>query len=59
MLEEVAPVLHSRDPAAVVDKVDDPQLFTTATVGASGTVPGVAMPLPGELVHSFTVAVTV
>jgi len=59
MLEVVAPVLHNKDPAAVVDKVDDPQLLVTVTTGAAGTVLGAAVPLPGVLVHPFTVAVTV
>ena len=57
----VAPVLHKRDPVndpAV--NVELPQLFTTVTVGA-GTFPfkGAATPLPGLLVHPFTVCVTV
>jgi hypothetical protein len=34
MLDVAAPVFHSRVPAAVVDRVDDPQLFTTVTNGA-------------------------
>ena len=55
----VAPVFHSRLPAAVVDKVDDPQLFTAVTTGVGGIVLGAAMPLPAELVHPFTVVVTV
>jgi len=59
MLELDSPVLHSRDPAAVVDKVDDPQLFTTLTDGVAGTVLGAAVPVPGGLVHPLTVAVTV
>jgi hypothetical protein len=59
MLEVVAPVFHSRLPAAVVDKVDDPQLFTAVTTGVGGIVLGAAMPLPAELVHPFTVVVTV
>jgi hypothetical protein len=29
-------VVHNNDPVAVVDKVDDPQLLTTVTVGAAG-----------------------
>ena len=59
MLEVVAPVFHSRLPAAVVDKVDDPQLFTAVTTGVGGIVLGAAMPLPAGLVHPFTVVVTV
>ena len=59
MLDVAAPVFHSRVPAAVVDRVDDPQLFTTVTNGAAGTVLGAAVALPGRLVHPFTVVVTV
>jgi len=58
MLEVVAPVLHRRDPAAVVDKVDDPQLFTTVTAGVAGIVLGAAVPLPEGLVQPLTVVVT-
>lgn len=59
MLGEFAPVLHSSDPDALVDKVDDPQLFTTVTTGAGGISLGAAVPLPGELVHPSIVVVTV
>ena len=56
----VAPVLHSSVPVAAVDKVDVLlQLFTTVTTGAAGVVFGAAVPLPGKLVHPFTVVVTV
>ena len=36
----VSPVLHINDPVALVDKVDEPQLFTTVTNGVAveGTV---------------------
>jgi hypothetical protein len=59
MLDVVAPLLHNRDPVAVVDKVDVPQLFITVTAGVEGVVLGAAVPLPAELKHSFTVWVTV
>ena len=56
----VAPVLHNRVPAAVVDKVDVPlQLLTTVTTGVAGTAFGAAVPLPARLVQPFTVVVTV
>ena len=55
----VAPVFHNKgpvkDPAV---NVELPQLFTTVTVGAD-TFNGAASPLPGLLVHPFTVCVTV
>lgn len=54
----VAPVLHSNDPAAVVERVDVPQLFTTVTTGIAGVVFGAAVPIPGILVHPFMVVVT-
>jgi hypothetical protein len=59
MLEVEAPVLHSSVPAAVVDKVDEPQLSDTVTAGADGVVLGAAVPLPDPLVQPFTVWVTV
>jgi len=57
----VAPVFHNKDPVndpAV--SVELPQLLITDTVGA-GTLEfnGAATPLPGELVHPFTVCLTV
>jgi len=57
---EVAPVLQSNEPVndpAV--NVELPQLFSTVTVGAETLAfNGAAIPLPGELVHPFTVCVT-
>ena len=56
----VAPVFHNNDPVndpAV--NVELPQLLTTVTVGAAGFERGAATPLPGELVHPFTVCRTV
>ena len=55
----VALVLHNKLPAAVVDKSELPQLFTTVTSGADGVDLGAAVPLPATLVHPFTVVVTV
>ena len=56
IVEPVEPVLHSKLPPAVVDKVDVPsQLFTTVTTGADGTTLGAAMPDPAALVQPFTV----
>jgi hypothetical protein len=57
----VAPVLHNKapvnDPAV---NVALPQLFTTVTVGADTLAfNGAETPLPGLLVHPFTVCVTV
>ena len=57
----VAPVFHNKDPvndSAV--NVELPQLFTTVTVGADTLAfNGAATPLPGLLVHPFSVCVTV
>ena len=56
MIEEVvAPVLHNKLPVAVVDIVEEPQLFTTATAGADGMAFGAAMPEPAPLVQPSTV----
>ena len=55
----VEPVLHNNVPVALVDNVDDPQLSTTLTIGAGGTVFGLATPEPARLVQVFTVCVTV
>ena len=59
MDEVVAPVLHNKVPAALVERVDDPQLFTTVTAGVAGVDLGAAVPLPAALVHPFTVVFTV
>ena len=59
MEEVVAPLLHNKDPVAVVESVELPQLFTTVTTGVAGVVLGAAILLPGALVHPFTVVVTV
>lgn len=55
----VAPLLHSNVPAAVVERTELPQLLTTVTTGVEGVVLGAAIPLPGALVHPFTVVLTV
>jgi hypothetical protein len=56
----VAPVLHNNEPVKP-DAVNRElvQLSVTATFGAGGVALGAAVPLPGELVHPFTVCVTV
>ena len=60
IVEPVDPVLHSKLPPAVVDKVEVPlQLFTTVTTGVDGMLPGAATPEPGKLVQVPTVDVTV
>jgi hypothetical protein len=60
MAEVVAPLLHNRIPAALVDKVDVPlQLSATVTTGVTGVDFGLAVPLPALLAQPFTVVVTV
>jgi len=54
----VAPVLHNNVPAALVDKVDVPQLFTTVTTGVDGIAFGAAVAEPAALTQPFTVCVT-
>jgi hypothetical protein len=54
-----APVLHNKDPVAVVDKTDEPQLFTTVTTGFAGAAFGAATPAPAALVQPLMVCVTV
>ena len=48
-------MLHNRLPDALVDKVDEPQLFTTVTTGVEGLAFGAAMPEPASLVQPLTV----
>ena len=55
----VAPLLHNKVPAAVVESVELPQLFATVTTGVDGTALGADAPLPAALIHPFTVVVTV
>ena len=58
--EVVAPLLHNNEPVKdVAVNIELPQLSTTDTVGADGIAFGAATPLPGRLVHPFTVCVTV
>ena len=58
---DVAPVLHNSVPVyPVAVSVEVPQLSTTDTVGTDTfEFAGAATPLPDELVHPFTVCVTV
>ena len=61
ILSVVAPLLHENvapgTPVAV--NTEFPQLLAMATVGADGMAFGAAVPLPGVLVHPFTVCLTV
>ena len=60
MLDVVAPLLHNRLPAPLVDNVDVPlQLSCTAITGVDGVFFGLAVPLPALLAQPFTVVVTV
>jgi hypothetical protein len=60
MEEVVAPLLHNNVPVKFpAVNTELPQLFATVTVGADGIVFGADTPLPAELVHPFTVCVTV
>ena len=52
----VAPLLHNKDPVKPpAVKAELPQLLTTVTAGAAGIAFGAAIPVPGALVHPFTV----
>lgn len=57
--ELVSPVFHNRDPVAVVDNVELPQLSTTVTTGAGSITFGAAIPEPAALVQPSIVCVTV
>jgi len=59
--EVVAPLLHNKEPVNdVAINVELPQLSTTDTMGADiFEFNGAVVPLPDELVHPFTVWVTV
>ena len=61
MDEVVAPLLHNKEPVnEPAVSVELPQLLMTDTVGvATFELKGAATPLPAELVHPFTVCVTV
>jgi hypothetical protein len=58
MEELVSPVLHNKEPPALVANTLLPQLLLTVTTGAAGAAVGVAMPDPAALVQPFTVWVT-
>jgi hypothetical protein len=53
--ELVAPVLHAKEPVALVDNTLLPQLFTMVTAGADGIAFGDAVPEPATLEQPFTV----
>ena len=59
MDEVVAPVLQCRNPVAVVDNVELPQLLTTVTTGAAGAVTGAVTAVSATLVQPLTVWVSV
>ena len=55
----VAPVLHNKEPVALVVSVDAPQLSVTVTTGADGIAFGKAAPEPAALTQPLIVCVTV
>ena len=55
----VAPVFHSNEPVAVVERIDEPQELTTVTTGAAGVALGAAITELSALVQPFTVCVAV
>jgi hypothetical protein len=57
--EVVSPVFQNNVPDARVDKVEEPQLFTTVITGLAGIDFGAATPTPGVLVTPLTVCFTV
>jgi len=57
--EAVSLVDHSNEPAALVERSEDPQLSTTLTTGAEGIAIGDATADPGKLTHPPIVCVTV
>ena len=59
MEDVVAPVLHNKEPVALVDKAEVPQLSETVTTGAEGIAFGEAAPEPAALTQPFIVCVTV
>ena len=59
MLLVVSPLIHNKEPGAVVDKVELPQLFETVTSGVAGVTSGAATPEPGWLLQPSAVWVTV
>lgn len=55
----VEPLLHNTFPCGLETvKVDDPQLFTTVTIGVAGNAFGFVVCVSGSLVQPFTVCVT-
>ena len=59
MIEDVvAPVLHNKEPVALVVSVDVPQLSETVTTGADGIAFGKAAPEPAALTQPLIVCVT-
>ena len=54
-----SPVFHNKLPGAVVDNMEEPQLFTTVITGIAGTTFGAATPEPVALVQVPIVCVTV
>ena len=61
MIDEVVdPLLHNKEPLnEPAVNVELPQLSTTVITGDDGISFGAATPLPEELVHPFTVWLTV
>ena len=56
IVEVVAPVLHNNGPVKLLAvKTELPQLSTTVTVGAGKVGNGLAVILPEELAHPFTI----
>jgi hypothetical protein len=53
--EVVSPVLHNKAPGAVVDKVEEPQLFTTVTKGVADEATGAATANPKTPAQPSTV----
>ena len=57
--EVVSPVLHNKEPVAVVESVDVPlQSFTTVTTGVACVDFGAAIPPFSGLIQPFSVLVT-
>ena len=54
----VAPVLHNKEPVALVVSIDVPQLSVTVTTGAEGIAFGDAVAVPAALTQPITVCVT-
>ena len=52
-------MLHNKVPAASVESVELPQLFTTVITGAAGPEFGADIPMPAALVQPSMVVLTV